>query len=605
MKAVGVPYSQDLRQRVQARLQEGQSQKQIATALQISTSTVARYKSRLQKQGNLKPSPQGGYRYSKLQRQQLLELAKYVRDNPKVRLQDLKAWIESKEDWKQQWQQQYPNKPFQISVSTIWRDLTKMGFEYKKAQFRDAKTQVDPAIVEERRRFEEAQQQNRLLTNIYRLLFMDETNFRLNEQQRKAWGNQEKAATLEKPKGMTETVNVMCTVGATRSGDPIIDYEIRFPEREFEPLPPTYQRTDPDVGLDDLLSFTTTQLKAMTLAELKELAREEKLCCPSSDRKQELQEKLVRARQQGNKIGLPWLGGPGKGFEGGPRKPFRASAFDVAQYLKEHLATNYRNQIQGRTLLWDNASTHAPPTLNKNSFFHAFVQQPDLGLQGVIFLPPRSPKFNPVEYVFSFVKQKVRHDAPRSNGELTASIQNAFAEVTQAHVKSWIRYAGFGYHTLRASQKPRAKPVPQPQILMSKEGTVATKTARHKKPEPQVKHVDLYPRNQLLDVYSEMKPKPKPQVKPKPQPEAVRWTGLGPKPKGRPNTAPESFTGRTVGKGVFEVERVLDKRLTAQRGTEYLVKWKGYAKPTWEPARNLKFAQQAIKDWQELQKRRT
>ena len=91
MKAVGVPYSQDLRQRVQARLQEGQSQKQIATALQISTSTVARYKSRLQKQGNLKPSPQGGYRYSKLQRQQLLELAKYVRDNPKVRLQDLKA----------------------------------------------------------------------------------------------------------------------------------------------------------------------------------------------------------------------------------------------------------------------------------------------------------------------------------------------------------------------------------------------------------------------------------------------------------------------------------------------------------------------------------
>ena len=39
---------------------------------------------------------------------------------------------------------------------------------------------------------------------------------------------------------------------------------------------------------------------------------------------------------------------------------------------------------------------------------------------------------------------------------------------------------------------------------------------------------------------------------------------------------------------VYEVERIVDHRYDAdERQTYYLVKWKGYTKPTWEPYANI------------------
>ena len=43
----------------------------------------------------------------------------------------------------------------------------------------------------------------------------------------------------------------------------------------------------------------------------------------------------------------------------------------------------------------------------------------------------------------------------------------------------------------------------------------------------------------------------------------------------------------------YEVEKVLDKRVTKGNAVEYLVKWKNYDDPddnTWEPADNLREA---------------
>ena len=43
----------------------------------------------------------------------------------------------------------------------------------------------------------------------------------------------------------------------------------------------------------------------------------------------------------------------------------------------------------------------------------------------------------------------------------------------------------------------------------------------------------------------------------------------------------------------YEVEKILDKK-----GNKYLVKWKGYNDPTWEPRRNLTNAKEAIEEFE-------
>ena len=43
----------------------------------------------------------------------------------------------------------------------------------------------------------------------------------------------------------------------------------------------------------------------------------------------------------------------------------------------------------------------------------------------------------------------------------------------------------------------------------------------------------------------------------------------------------------------YEVEKILDKK-----GNKYLVKWKGYNDPTWEPRRNLTNAKEALEEFE-------
>jgi Chromo (CHRromatin Organisation MOdifier) domain len=71
---------------------------------------------------------------------------------------------------------------------------------------------------------------------------------------------------------------------------------------------------------------------------------------------------------------------------------------------------------------------------------------------------------------------------------------------------------------------------------------------------------------------------------------------------------PASFKGQDIprpppkldeeGIAVYEVELIIDKWKKG-RGTQYLVKWKGYphSENTWEPASSLTKAQDAIRDF--------
>ena len=63
----------------------------------------------------------------------------------------------------------------------------------------------------------------------------------------------------------------------------------------------------------------------------------------------------------------------------------------------------------------------------------------------VIFLPPYSPDFNPIEFAFSHVKSYLRcHDMLlQAIEDPTPVLKAAFESITPQHCESWIRNAGY------------------------------------------------------------------------------------------------------------------------------------------------------------------
>jgi hypothetical protein len=50
------------------------------------------------------------------------------------------------------------------------------------------------------------------------------------------------------------------------------------------------------------------------------------------------------------------------------------------------------------------------------------------------------------------------------------------------------------------------------------------------------------------------------------------------------------------GEGIYEIDGILDQKKARGRREQYLVKWTGYAKPTWTPASALEHTD-ALQDW--------
>lgn len=63
----------------------------------------------------------------------------------------------------------------------------------------------------------------------------------------------------------------------------------------------------------------------------------------------------------------------------------------------------------------------------------------------LLHLPSYSPDFNPIEHVFSKVKQSLRRSQARTDDALRIATWAAFATVTQTDTAAW--FAHCGYHT--------------------------------------------------------------------------------------------------------------------------------------------------------------
>jgi len=111
------PYSQDLRERVIAAVDDGHTRDEVAAMLKIGTATVERYIRRRRRTGSLKPAKFGGYRRHKLE-EHTKEVRELVDAEPDQTLRELCEKL--------------AGLGIKVSKSALDRFLKASGLTYKK-----------------------------------------------------------------------------------------------------------------------------------------------------------------------------------------------------------------------------------------------------------------------------------------------------------------------------------------------------------------------------------------------------------------------------------------------------------------------------------------
>jgi len=87
----------------------------------------------------------------------------------------------------------------------------------------------------------------------------------------------------------------------------------------------------------------------------------------------------------------------------------------------------------GSVLVLDNASIH------RGGAIRELVEKAGCSL---LYLPPYSPDFNPIEPAWSWIKHRVRREAPRDDGHRQSAIQEAARQLPTSAPTAWFRHCG-------------------------------------------------------------------------------------------------------------------------------------------------------------------
>ncbi len=109
-----------------------------------------------------------------------------------------------------------------------------------------------------------------------------------------------------------------------------------------------------------------------------------------------------------------------------------AMARDACEVFVEHVLVPALTP--GQTVIWDNLSVHKSVT----------AQQliTAAGCQ-VVFLPPYSPDFAPIEQAFSKLKTVLRRTQARTRAALDEAITAGLATITAADARAWFTHCGY------------------------------------------------------------------------------------------------------------------------------------------------------------------
>jgi transposase len=159
------PYSMDLRERVAAAIDQGESQRQVARRFRVSFSFVTRLIQRRREAGTLAPKAHGGGRQPALDFPQRVRLARLISEQPDATLEELKE-----------------RGGFTCTLTTLWRTLRRFHLTYKKKSLH-ASERDRPEVQAKRRRYRAKVQR----IEPKRLVFVDETGVNTSMTRSHAW----------------------------------------------------------------------------------------------------------------------------------------------------------------------------------------------------------------------------------------------------------------------------------------------------------------------------------------------------------------------------------------------------------------------------------
>ena len=102
-------------------------------------------------------------------------------------------------------------------------------------------------------------------------------------------------------------------------------------------------------------------------------------------------------------------------------------------YVKEVLLPTLE---PGDVVIMDNLSAHKSP--------HTIALIEEVGAS-VQFLPAYSPDFNPIEMMWSKIKNHLRSLEPRDSEELFDAIGKALSKVTSKDAMGWFCHCGYNF----------------------------------------------------------------------------------------------------------------------------------------------------------------
>lgn len=303
-------YSLDLRERVASAVDEGaMSQREIARTFQVSLSFVSRLLKRRRETGGLSPAPHGGGPSLVFRAVDRWKLGRLVAEHNDATLEELRD-----------------RGGFHCSLTTIWRELRRMGLTRKK-KTRHADERDRPDVKEKRRAFRGKMKR----IKPWKLHFIDEAGVTTAMTRTYALAPRGERAVGSAP-GQWESYTVIAALGADGAH------------------------------------------ASMVL--------------------------------------------PG---------PIDAAAFDA--YVEEVLAPELR---PGDVVVWDNLKAHQD---------RAAARAVRRAGARLVWLPPYSPDYNPIEQLWSKIKARLRRAAARNKDDLYTALGEALEAVPIRDVIHWFQHA--------------------------------------------------------------------------------------------------------------------------------------------------------------------
>jgi transposase len=187
-------YSADLRTRVLAAVDAGKMNRwEIAGLFQVSLSWIRRLVQRRRETGTIEPRQQRHGRLPKIDEAQQERLCELVQADPDATLAELRERL-----------------AVGVSVTTLWRELTKMGISLKKKTVH-ASEQDRPDVQQQRQEFQEKISH----TTVDQLVFIDEAGAATNMTRTHGRGPQGERVVDKVPKGHWHITTMIGAIGIT------------------------------------------------------------------------------------------------------------------------------------------------------------------------------------------------------------------------------------------------------------------------------------------------------------------------------------------------------------------------------------------------------